>query len=252
MKNKLSHKFKIVIVTISNGDAKELFLTLNSIDSQTIQPFESIVIASNMSNDNIQMAKQLFAKNNRSFIFNKDTSLYNAMNLGLLNATGNHILFLNAGDMFYTQISLEIINKKIALGKCNSFRIMQSFSDAKYIRPGASKLTNWAHPGFIAPLSKNVEERLLFDETKKIGADSIWMTSKIKKYGNKTHLAIITSFQLGGISNSPSIKTTIIRLKEKNIVSTIKELAKIILFKILQKSLYYRLIAYINSYDLQK
>ena len=250
--NKLPRKLNITIITISNGDTKELFLTLNSIDSQSIPPFESIVVASNTSNDIIESIKQRFTKKYRKFIFNQDSSLYNAMNLGLLNTTGNHVLFLNAGDILYAETSLEIIDKKVILGRCNSFRIIQSFSNTKYIRPGLSKLTNWAHPGFIAPSQKEIKKNLLFDETKKIGADGIWMTSNINKYGNITHLDVITSFQLGGISNSPSIKTIIIRLKEKNIISAIKESGKIILYKSMRKSSYYRLIAHLNSYDLQK
>ena len=85
---------KLSIIVVSYDNLTELKKTIGSIDMQNSLDdtnAEIIVVASGYTSE-------AFLKNNimimpMSIIFNKDTSLYNAMNIGIKHATGSHILF---------------------------------------------------------------------------------------------------------------------------------------------------------------
>ena len=69
---------KIAIVTVHAGEIKNLINTIKSVDSQNAKPDLHLIISKNY-NSNILLYKKKYNK----FIFKKDRSIYNAMNIGL-------------------------------------------------------------------------------------------------------------------------------------------------------------------------
>ena len=57
-------------------------------------------------------------KTNKIFyIVGKDKSLYNAMNLGVNVSKKYYTIYINAGDSFFSNTSLSLINKKLSTKK---------------------------------------------------------------------------------------------------------------------------------------
>ena len=105
----------LVIITVHKGPIISLKKTLKSIDAQILAPHHSIVVASRTS----LYCTQYLKKNNRTFVINKDKSIYNAMNIALRDKVikNNYIIFLNSGDIFLNKRSIFNIKKYFLLKK---------------------------------------------------------------------------------------------------------------------------------------
>ncbi len=105
---------KLSIITINYNNAKGLLRTLTSVLDQTYTDFEYIVIDGG-SNDG---SKELLEKHSGKisyWVSEPDAGIYNAMNKGILKASGEYILFLNSGDKL---VNSTVIKKAINyLGK---------------------------------------------------------------------------------------------------------------------------------------
>lgn len=96
----------ISIITITYNAAKEIGPTIKSLNDQTFRGFEHIVVDGASKDDTLGIVR-LLAYNDPIIISEPDDGLYFAMNKGLAKATGKYILFLNAGDSFNDNNSLE-------------------------------------------------------------------------------------------------------------------------------------------------
>jgi glycosyltransferase involved in cell wall biosynthesis len=98
---------KISIVTVVLNDAENIVKTVNSISELTYNNTEYIVIDGGSTDSTLKVIdnfKYLIDK----YVSDKDDGLYDAMNKGIELASGEWIIFMNAGDVFATN---EIINR---------------------------------------------------------------------------------------------------------------------------------------------
>lgn len=91
---------KISIITINFNNAKGLEKTIKSVVSQSFKPLEYIVIDGGSTDTSTQIIHQ-FSQNIDYSVSEKDKGIYHAMNKGIKAATGQYILFLNSGDIFF-------------------------------------------------------------------------------------------------------------------------------------------------------
>lgn len=92
------HSFSIIIV--SYNTKKDFIKTLNSIKEQTYKNYEIIVVDGN----SIDGTKKEIIKRKKTiskFVIEKDKGIYHAMNKGIKMSSGNWIIFMNSGDLFY-------------------------------------------------------------------------------------------------------------------------------------------------------
>lgn len=95
-------KFSIIVVCLNPGD--KLNLTLDSILSQTYNDFEIVVKDGGSKDGSIEQMRQ----DERIQLFmEKDTGIYDAMNQAVSHARGDFVLFMNCGDVFYSDSVLE-------------------------------------------------------------------------------------------------------------------------------------------------
>ena len=87
---------KLSIITICYNE-KEIKRTCERIVQQTNKDFEWIVIDGASDKWCLDILKK-YQSNMAYFISEKDSGIYNAMNKGILQAKGEFLLFLNAGD----------------------------------------------------------------------------------------------------------------------------------------------------------
>ena len=104
---------KFTIITCTYQAENELERTLRSVLEQTYKDIEHLIV-DGASTDATQQLAQTYAtesqvQNNAHQVMvtsEPDKGLYDAMNKGLRHATGDYVLFLNAGDTFPSESTL--------------------------------------------------------------------------------------------------------------------------------------------------
>ena len=102
---------KITIVTVTYNCSRILEKTIKSVISQTYKEIEYIIVDGGSTDGTIEIIKKYDSKIAK-WISEPDKGIYDAMNKGIDMATGEWINFMNAGDMFYSNITLSNIFNK--------------------------------------------------------------------------------------------------------------------------------------------
>ncbi len=104
---------KFAIITCTYQAEKELKRTLRSVLEQTYKDVEHLIVDGASTDATLQLAQtystESQAQNNGHQVMvtsEPDKGLYDAMNKGLRHATGDYVLFLNAGDTFPSESTL--------------------------------------------------------------------------------------------------------------------------------------------------
>ena len=105
MKNQFS---RVSIVTVVRNGEKFIEKTIQSIISQDYPSIEYIIVDGN-SQDNTNKIISNYRKYVSQYISEPDKGIYDAMNKGARLASGDWILYMNAGDYFYNNQSLSSI-----------------------------------------------------------------------------------------------------------------------------------------------
>lgn len=108
---------KISIVTITYNAEKVLERTLDSVRSQTFCDIEHVIV-DGASKDGTQELIKNYELQVTDYkvrlVSEPDKGIYDAMNKGLRLATGDYVVFMNAGDTFHESTTLENIAKTAA------------------------------------------------------------------------------------------------------------------------------------------
>lgn len=91
---------KISVITINYNNLEGLKKTVESVVNQTWQEFEYIVIDGE-STDGSKAFIESHSDKIDYWVSESDEGIYNAMNKGILKASGEYLLFLNSGDHFF-------------------------------------------------------------------------------------------------------------------------------------------------------
>lgn len=215
---------KISIITVCLNASCELEKTLQSIEGQTCKDFELIVFDGNSNDDTPQILEKY--KNLISILsVKKDKGIYNAMNNAIQKANGDYIIFLNAGDTFYSN---DIIEKTInEIKRLNYPKIV--FGYANYIDTTNKvetihKFENFYNKDFYYDdnichqaifYKKDIFKNDKYDESFKLYAD--WdfnaRCAKIKKMHFEKLNFCVCNYYIGGLSTQE--KNCKITKKEK-------------------------------------
>ncbi len=241
------------IVTIAYQNFEELKETLETIDSQTIKPQENNLILSGFNDKEKEAILKKYSRSYRNFYWDLDSSLFNAMNVGIDKSNSYFILFLNAGDTFYSNYCLEVAKTNLHEDICYSFKTLQVFENISILREnipqkgllGLGRETNLPpHQGFIAPNKKEI----YFNENLRVSADNEWMGRNMSKYGIFFSDKIIANFKLGGQSTYPTLKIIYIKLKYEKFLRFVIECLKYSYSLFVSKKLYFVTMAKLRKY----
>lgn len=103
---------KLTVITVCFNAAEDLKKTLDSVLSQTFSDFEYLVVDGGSKDNTISLLesyKFIFSKAGKVFryISEPDKGTYDAMNKGAKLAKGEWINYMNAGDSFYEDTTLQ-------------------------------------------------------------------------------------------------------------------------------------------------
>lgn len=104
---------KITIITVTYNAAFVLQRTFDSVCTQTYQDIEHLIIDGASKDETVQMAESYKAQVPYKVVIRSepDQGLYDAMNKGLHKATGDYLIFLNAGDALHANDTLETVSQ---------------------------------------------------------------------------------------------------------------------------------------------
>jgi putative colanic acid biosynthesis glycosyltransferase len=100
-------KNRVSIITVTYNNLSGLQDTFISVNKQTFDGYEHIVIDGNSNDGSQEFLSEQIDNKKLIYLSEKDKGIYNAMNKGIALASGDWLLFLNAGDKFPTDSTLE-------------------------------------------------------------------------------------------------------------------------------------------------
>ncbi len=164
------------VVTVVYNSVNEIEETIHSVQYQSYDQVEYIIIDGLSTDGTIELINTL--KNEKTIVINEaDQGIYDAMNKSLRLATGDFLIFLNAGDVFYSKDTLSLLSDKIKSGNA------VYYGDALYKYGHSDKLvkrggifskyslskTNFCHQTLFYP--KNIYKEFSYDLQYKMQAD---------------------------------------------------------------------------------
>lgn len=103
---------KLSIITINLNNFEGLQVTMNSVFQQSYSDIEYIIIDGGSVDGSIEFIRKN-ADRVDYWISELDAGIYNAMNKGVLRATGEYVLFLNSGDYLADNDVLSFMSKEL-------------------------------------------------------------------------------------------------------------------------------------------
>ena len=99
---------KISVITVCYNSLDMLKKTMQSVDSQTYDNFEYIIVDGNSTDGTPDYLKTYGGKITK-YVSESDNGIYDAMNKGVKMSEGDYVIFLNAGDLFADDTTLQQI-----------------------------------------------------------------------------------------------------------------------------------------------
>jgi len=200
---------KISIITVVYNDEKLIELTLQSIQRQTYPNIEYIIIDGNSTDNTIRIIKKY--ETNLAFLLSEpDKGLYDAMNKGLNKATGDYVCFINSGDQFYSDSTLESVFGKLQIlpdliyGETTIIKPNGEEIGLRRLKAPESLTWESFKNGMVVCHQSVYVKRTIaepFNLKYKIASDYEWVLKSLKKaesiYNSKL---ILTKFIDGGLS----------------------------------------------------
>ncbi len=101
----------ISVITITYNAERTLQRTLESVLRQTYPHIEHLIIDGASKDGTLALAERYQSQSPHRVVIQSepDRGLYDAMNKGLQKATGDYLVFLNAGDTLYADDTMEVV-----------------------------------------------------------------------------------------------------------------------------------------------
>lgn len=96
------------VITVNRNNARNLENTIISVITQIFNDFEFIIIDGASTDKSLEIIKA-YSEKITLWISEPDTGIYNAMNKGIMHASGEYLLFLNSGDILINNFILDEI-----------------------------------------------------------------------------------------------------------------------------------------------
>lgn len=205
---------KISVITATFNSSNTILDCIGSINIQTYPDIEHIIIDGASKDNTIELidTHQLRVK---MMVSEPDKGIYDAMNKGIANATGDVVGLLNSDDFYFDKFALENVMNifKTTQADCvyadlfyvdriNTNKVVRHWKTGEF-RPGAFR-SGWhpAHPSFF--LKRDVYNKFGgFDLTFLLAADFELMLRMLEKHRiSSVYLPVpLVKMRLGGETN---------------------------------------------------
>ncbi len=200
---------KISIITVVFNAQDFIEKTILSVVNQTFKNIEYIIIDGKSTDNSLSIINNYKTSINK-IISEKDNGIYDAMNKGLKIASGEYVLFLNAGDEFYDTTVLETIfktnsNADVYYGNTAVINFNGEIIGDRRLTPPNNLTWKSLKYGMCVSHQSFIAKRLLCDYYNlnyKIAADIDWVINVLKQADSINYTnQYISKFLEGGVSN---------------------------------------------------
>ena len=217
---------KITVITATWNSEKTISDTLSSLNGQTYQNIEYIIVDGNSSDNTLEVAKQKCPRV-ATIISEPDNGIYDALNKGINAATGDVVGFLHSDDLFAYPDAVKDMVDAFKLNDCDAVyadleyvsrddinNVVRLWESGEYSK---AKLKNgWMPPHPTFYMKRELYQKYgLFDLSFRIAADYdsllryLWLNNMKMSYLPK----VLIKMRVGGASNG-SLKNIIQKTKE--------------------------------------
>lgn len=201
---------RLSVITVNLNNKKGLERTTASVVSQSFSDFEFIVIDGGSTDGSVETIRK-HSTRIQYWVSEGDQGIYTAMNKGILKGNGEYCFFLNSGDYFCSDDTLEkVFNRQI--GSDVVFGNLLVYEDGRFL--GRSK--GRPEPTFLDIYSSTIKHQAafirrdlfqkygLYDESLKIVADWAFFLKTVGLNGATVQYVDvdISCFSTGGLSYS--------------------------------------------------
>lgn len=224
---------RISIITATYNSAASIKDCLSSVNIQTFQNIEHIIIDGASTDNTLEIIKSTPNRITK-IISEPDRGIYDAMNKGIAIATGDIIGILNSDDFLASEDILELIAKTFEQNKGdaifgnldfvasnNTEKVIRKWKSTPFKQGSFAKGWHSPHPTFY--VRREIYEKYgMFDVSLNVSADFEIMLRFIERYKIKTHYLdrVIVKMRYGGESTGSIRK--IIR-GNRNIIKAFKK-----------------------------
>lgn len=207
---------KVTVVTVNFNNGCGLKKTIESIQKQDSNQFECLIIDGGSSDSSLSFLQSI-DDIRISYVSEKDNGIFDAMNKGFKLSNGDWVIFMNSGDIFYSNnVITDFINSlkniescvEVAYGDCvllSSFKIIKARTNVNCLKEGAA---------FASHQSMFFRTNLQYDLRYKIFGDLDLLSNILKIYSEKAFFYLgfpVAVYEGGGVSD----RVTLIKRKEK-------------------------------------
>lgn len=197
---------KISVVTVVRNAVDALRSTVESVVAQTYDNIEYVIIDGASTDGTVDYVKKLGTRVDK-FVSEPDKGIYDAMNKGIDASTGDFLIFMNAGDVFY---STETVSKIFEGNEYSEFGVVygdvaKKASDGVAVVKRAGEPRNshrmfFCHQSAFYRREELVKEK--FDISHRMSADIHQVKRLYKKDVRFIRVDVpVAIFDTGGISN---------------------------------------------------
>lgn len=215
----------VSIVTVAYNSEKTISKTIESVLNQTYDKVEYWIIDGASKDNTVAVAKEYesrFAQKGYAYhiISEQDKGIYDAMNKGVIHATGELVGLINSDDWYepnavacavaaYKESPYDMFYADINLIKPDGTVIVKH---SRYDRFPTSR--HWNHPTTFA--TKQVYEELGAYRNEGIHDDFDFVL-RVRKAGKKITIKniVLANFRTGGASNDKSLRKCVKRCKDR-------------------------------------
>lgn len=199
---------KICIATINLNNKDGLEKTIKSVLSQTYSDYEYVIIDGGSTDGSVDVIKK-YSDKISYWVSEKDNGVFHAMNKSIDVCNSEYMLFLNSGDYFYSDNSIENALKELDCDIIYGNEEKRFKNNRNVIKKFPDKLDDaYFRKDFLPHQSTFIRTKLLkekkYNENYKLLGDWIFLKESIidNKVTYKHIDHIVSSFDCNGLSSN--------------------------------------------------
>ena len=198
------------VITVVYNDVKHMERTMLSVINQTYSRMEYIIIDGG-STDGTRAIIERYSAKVAALISEQDKGIYDAMNKGLALATGDYVIFMNSGDEFYRNVTVEQVfatstDADIYYGETEMINEKgESLGRRRHKAPDNFTWHDFKYGMSISHQAIYVRRSLTvpFNPKYQLSADIDWILSAAKKAKRIVNIhQYVAKYLIGGMSKS--------------------------------------------------
>lgn len=199
---------KISIITIVYNNVQDIEYTILSVLDQSYNNIEYIIIDGESTDGTLEVINK-HKDRITTFISERDEGIYDAMNKGLKQATGDYVLFLNSGDALYDKDTISTVvekgnNADIIYGETKLIDEQHKvIGDRRHKAPSSFDWQSFRFGMNICHQAIYIKREITspYDLNYQLSADIDWVIRAAKKAKTTQHVnTYVARYLVGGMS----------------------------------------------------